>query len=74
MAYDFRKLRGKIVEVFGNQYLFAEKMGWSERTCSLKLNGKIYWKQDEITRACKLLDICNSELQTYFFTIIVQYN
>jgi len=72
MAYDFRKLKGKMIEVFGNQYLFAKKMNWSERTCSLKLSGKIYWKQNEISRACNLLHIDDSELQVYFFNIVVQ--
>lgn len=72
VKYNFCKLKGKITEVFGNQYSFAKKMHWSEHTCSFKLSGKIYWKQDEITKACKLLDISDSELQSYFFTLNVQ--
>lgn len=70
--YDYCKLKGKIIEVFGSQYLFAKKMGWSERTCSLKLNGKIFWKQNEITKACVLLNICDADLQGYFFKLNVQ--
>ena len=68
LQYDYKKLVGKIAEVFGKQYLFAQKMGWSERTCCLKLNNKIEWKQSEILRACELLGITDAEICTYFFT------
>lgn len=71
MTYDYRKLMGRIVEKFVKQYAFAEAMDWSERTCSLKLSGKIEFKQSEITKACKLLGIKDSELCTYFFTLKV---
>lgn len=72
MSYDFRKLKGRVTEKFDNQYSFAEKMNWSERTCSLKLSGKVYWKQHEISKACELLDIRATEIQTFFFTVVVQ--
>lgn len=45
MAFNYDKLKGKIVEFFGSQYRFAEAMGMSERTLSLKLNGNVPWKQ-----------------------------
>ena len=66
--YDYSKISGKIVEVFGKQYAFAKAMGWSERTCCLKLNNKIEWKQSEILLASKLLGIKDNEIFTYFFT------
>ena len=72
MAYDYSKLNGKIVEVCGTQAVFAEKMGLSERTISLKLNNKVPWKQPEITKACEILGIPESKIQVYFFTIEVQ--
>lgn len=74
MAYNYSKLMGKIVEVCGTQAVFAEKMGLSERTISLKLNNKVPWKQTEITKACKILEIKEEEIQIYFFTIEVQAN
>ena len=40
MCYDYSKLAGRIVEKFGTQYNFAIAMGLSERTISLKMNGK----------------------------------
>lgn len=72
MAYDYSKLRGRIVEKFGSQLEFSKAMGWSERTTSLKLNCEVYWKQPEISKAARLLDIPDNELQVYFFAIIVQ--
>jgi hypothetical protein len=72
MRYDYRKLIGKITEVYGKQYVFAEAIGWSERTCSLKLTGRIEWKQTEIMTACKLLNIVETEICAYFFTVKVQ--
>ena len=52
MPYNYSKLLGRIVEKVGTQSKFAEKMELSERTVSLKLNGKVGWKQDEIAKAC----------------------
>ena len=43
-----------------------------ERTLSLKINNKRYWKQWEITKACKLLDINKEDIVSYFFTLKVQ--
>ena len=48
MAFDYSRLRGRIVEKYKNQIEFARRMQWSERTLSLKLNGKVAWKQPEI--------------------------
>ena len=42
-------------------------MGWSERTMSLKMNNKRFWKQPEITKASELLDISSEEIVQYFF-------
>lgn len=72
MAYDYNKLRGKIVEKFGTQGAFAKALGVSERTLSLKINGKIYFAQDEISKSCELLGIPDDNVQDYFFTLKVQ--
>lgn len=73
MAYDYSKLKGRIIECFGKQQSFAAAMEWSERTCSLKLSNQVFWKQPEITRASQLLKIEKNEIQKYFFNDIVQY-
>lgn len=72
IIYDYRKLNGRIVEICGTQAVFAEKMGLSERTISLKLNNKIAWKQSEIQKVVEILGIPDDEIQLYFFTKIVQ--
>lgn len=72
MHYDYAKLAGKITEVFTTQARFAEAMNLSERSISMKINGKIGWKQSEITRACNLLGLENAEIPAYFFMLGVQ--
>lgn len=72
MAYDYSKLLGRITEKYGSQANFAGAMGLSERSLSLKLNGKVGWKQAEIAKACTLLDLTGADIPEYFFTLKVQ--
>lgn len=68
MAYDYNKLRGKIIEKYGSSSAFAKAFPMSERTLSLKLTSKRSWTQNQIMRACELLDITQCEVCDYFFT------
>ena len=72
MPYNYAKLLGRIVEKVGTQGSFAEKMGLSERSVSLKLNGKVGWKQTEIAKACEVLGIEDGQIPAYFFALEVQ--
>lgn len=68
MAFDYNKLRGRIVEKFGSQSKFAEKFGISENTMSLKLNNKVRFTSNDIVKMTDLLDIPPGEVGVYFFT------
>ncbi len=68
MKFDYSKLKGKIKEKCNTQGDFCEKIGLSERTVSLKLNGARMWKNNEIISICLVLDIPLIEIPKYFFT------
>lgn len=72
LIFKYDKLIGKIVEKYKTRGKFAEAMDISERSLSLKLNGKVPFTQQEILKACELLEIDNSDIGIYFFTAIVQ--
>ncbi|MCD8189783.1 MAG: DUF739 family protein [Clostridiales bacterium] len=72
MSYNYRKLLGRITEKYGTQTNFSNALGLSERSTSLKLNGKVGWKQDEILTAARLLDIPHADIADYFFDVEVQ--
>ena len=72
MSFDYSKLRGKIVEKYKNQSAFSKALGVSERTLSLKLNGRTAWTQREIFTAIKLLELTKQDIQSYFFEEKVQ--
>jgi transcriptional regulator with XRE-family HTH domain len=72
MAFDYSKLRGKIMEKYGTQREFSKAMGFSERTLSLKLNGKIFFTQSEIKNALEKLGVDKDDVNTYFFAENVQ--
>ena len=67
MGYRYIKLSGKIVECFGTQYNFAVAMGMSERSMSLRLNGRIPWKSTDIDKAVELLGLDQDDITSYFF-------
>lgn len=67
MQYEYRKLRGRIVEIFGSQGKFAEELKVTENTVSRKLNGSVGFSQDDIILWSKMLKIEKEELGVYFF-------
>lgn len=67
MSNDYSKLLGKITEKFGTQANFAEAMGMSERSISLKLNNRTSWKDSEISKAVEILGINPEDIPSYFF-------
>lgn len=67
MAFDYSKLAGRIVEKFGTRSAFAKAMGWSERTLSLKMKGRVQWSQTDMNRTAEVLDFPYSDIGAYFF-------
>jgi len=65
--FQYAKLRGKIVEIYGSQYKFAKALRISENSLSKKLTGKTQFRQDDIQAWCQLLDISIDEAGVYFF-------
>ena len=68
MPYNYRKLRGRIIEKFGSQDNFAKEIGISKNSLSKKLNCKSGFSQSDITKWSELLEIDSSEYGAYFFT------
>lgn len=64
---SYAKLRGRIVEIFGSNKVFAGVMKIDESSLSFKLNNKTPWKREEIEKACILLEIPIEEVHLYFF-------
>lgn len=71
-SFNYRKLKGRIREIFNTQSAFAEAMGISTTSLSAKLNNKIEFSQKEIDKASDLLKIKKEEIPIYFFTPEVQ--
>jgi len=72
--YNYAKLTGKIVEVFGSQKAYARFMGWAERTASEKLNCNSEFKQGEIVKTVEGLGLSFADIPEYFFARIAQRN
>jgi DNA-binding XRE family transcriptional regulator len=66
-VFDYSKLRGRIIEKFGSQSVFAKKIGLSERSLSKKMNNKVYFNQLEMEHSAKLLGIRIEDIPKYFF-------
>ena len=62
----FKKLRGKIKEVFDTQEAFAEAMGFSKTALYKRLQDEVEWKMCEVAKACDLLGIPFAEAPVYF--------
>lgn len=71
MEFDYRKLAGKIKEVFGKQSAFAAALGLSERSLSLKMSNQRYFKMPEIYRSIELLGLQTADIPEYFFALKV---
>lgn len=67
MAFDYSKLRGRIVEKYGSQTAFVKYFGTSENTFSLKMNNKVRFTSDDIVKISQMLEIPEDKIGLYFF-------
>lgn len=68
MPYTYNKLRGRIIELFGTQRNFANKLGVSNNSVSKKMNCQTGFSQDDIIQWSSLLNVSKEEYGDYFFT------
>ena len=66
--YDYRKLRGRIVEKFGNFTAFYNKLDITTIQASKKLNGKAGFSQDDMVQWSEILGADASEIGALFCT------
>lgn len=63
----YNELDGLITARYATRGNFAKAWGVSQRTLSLKMNGKIAWNQTDMLEICELLGIGVEEIPFYFF-------
>jgi hypothetical protein len=68
ITFDYRKLRGRIVEVYGTGKAFAEANKIGRAWLSKKLADGSSLRQEEMMMFAKALDIPETEYSDYFFT------
>lgn len=72
--YDYNKLRGRIIEKFGNVLSFCKEIQISEPSIYSKLKHRTEFTQSQIVKSCILLDIPTNEIPVYFFKYTVKKN
>lgn len=65
--YNYSKLLGRMRECGITQEQLAKEIGKNESTLSAKLNNRSQFNAEEMDAICKVLDISNEEISTYFF-------
>lgn len=67
--FNYRKLRGKIKEVYGTEGAFASALGIKQSTVSQKLTNKTLFTNGEIAEAIALLNLSAEETMACFFCV-----
>lgn len=67
MGFDYSKLLGKMREKNITQEKLAKELNLQAPTLSQKINNKAHFKQSEIFKIIKLLNIDSNEIGEYFF-------
>lgn len=67
LGFEYRKLRGRIVEKYGTLNAFFEKLKITNVQASKKINGKAGFSQEDIVEWCDLLDIDLIDVGPFFY-------
>jgi len=67
IRHDYSKLRGKIREVFHTETRFAKELGISKVSLSAKLNGRLNFNLNEISKMSLIFNLKEKEMFEYFF-------
>ncbi len=67
MRWNYNKLKGRIKEMCGTQDEFAARLGIGRVSLSQRLNNQLEFTQDEMFRACDVLEIERVDIPLYFF-------
>ena len=67
MGRDYEILRRKILGNYGNLAQFAQELGITPSTLSLKLQGRTDWRRAEIELCIELLELTPEEVTAIFF-------
>lgn len=68
MNYEYKKLRGRIIERFESYRKFAKAIHVSAVAVSNKLNGKTQFSQRDVELWAGTLEICKYDYGEYFYT------
>lgn len=71
MQFEHSKLKGRIREKGFTQEDIARQINIAPSTFSTKINGIVFFNQDEIEQMAEFLQVPNEEYKEYFFTQIV---
>ena len=69
MNYDYTNLKSRIKTKYSTFEKFADALEIGRSTLSLKLNNNAEWSQAEMSRAMKLLDIPETDIDKYFLPL-----
>lgn len=72
MIFNSSKIKGLIREKGLTQEAVAKDIGIACSTFNLKLNGNVFFTQEEIFRLSNVLKIPKTEIYKYFFTTKVE--
>ena len=71
MTYNYSKLIGRMAELKISQDTLAKQMGIGRSTLFNKLRSNTEFTQDEINACVKILNLKQTEIPEYFFTVNV---